>query len=243
MANYPRSLIVHDGSVFHVTWKCHNNDWLLSSEFAKKLYYELLLKYKHYYGIQIFSYCFMDNHPHLTGQCETQKKLSDFFRVVNSCFVKSLNRHLKRKGQAVMDRFKSPVMETDEDLMNVMIYNDLNPYRTVKGTRPKEHKWSSYHHYAYGKEDPLLTEPECYKEMGKTAKKRQKNYRLMIEEIMKDDHRMPKCPYRKNEGYLCFVGNPVWVEKRYHALKKVASKLRKEWQERHQEFLGFSIHK
>ena len=74
-----------------------------------------------------------------------------------------------------MDRFKSPTMETDDDLMNVMIYNDLNPYRTRKKTHPKSYKWSSYQHYAYGKQDPLLTEPECYKALGKTSQQRQKN--------------------------------------------------------------------
>lgn len=238
MANYPRGLIVYDGSVFHVTWKCHDNDWLLSSEFAKNLYYELLVKYKDLYGIRIFSYCFMDTHPHLTGQCESQKKFSDFFRVVNSCFAKKLNRYLKRKGQAVMDRFKSPVMESDEDLMNVIIYNDLNPFRTKKRMHPKIFKWSSYQHYAYGKKDHLLTEPECYKQMGKTPKERQKNYRFMIEEILKNDHRLPKCPYREKGNLLCFVGNPEWVTKRHTRLREKAYQLRKEWEDRHREVLS-----
>jgi len=238
MANYPRGLIVYDGSVFHVTWKCHNEDWLLSSEFAKRLYYELLVKYKDLYGIQIFSYCFMDNHPHLTGQCETQEKFSDFFRVVNSCFARKLNRYLKRKGQAVMDRFKSPVMETDEDLMSVIIYNDLNPFRTIKRIHPRDFKWSSYHQYAYGKSDPLLTEPECYKEMGKTPKERQRNYRFMIDEILKNDHRLPKCPYRDKGSPLCYVGNPEWVKERHSKLREVVYQKRKEWEDRHREFLG-----
>jgi len=180
----------------------------------------------------------MDNHPHMTGQCKTQKGLSDFFRVVNSCFAKTLNKHLKRKGQAVMDRFKSPIMKSDEDLMSVIIYNDLNPFRTIKRLHPKNHKWSSYHHYAYGKKDPLLTDPECYKEMGKAPKKRQKHYRYMINEIMKNDHRMPKCPYRKKGSYLCFVGDPIWAEKNFRKLRDKVNKRRKEWQDRHREFFG-----
>ncbi len=238
MANYPRSLIVGDGSVFHVTWKCHNNDWLLGSEFAKKTYYDLLLKYKDLYGVQIFSYCLMDNHPHLTGQCKSQKLFSDFFRVVNSCFAKTLNRHLKRKGQAVMDRFKSPTMQTDDDLMSVIIYNDLNPFRTIKQTHPKNFKWTSYHHYAYGNEDPLLTDPECYLSLGKTAKERQSNYRHMIDEIIKDDHHAPKCPYKNNKSFLCFIGNPNWVEKRFKKLAQETKRLKREWRDRHKQMFG-----
>lgn len=238
MANYPRSEIVHDDAIFHVTWQAHNKDFLLASDDIKRIYYNLLLKYKALYNITIFSYCLMDNHIHLTGHCLLQKDLSDFFRTVNSLFARSLNKIMKRKGQAVMDRFKSPVMESDEDLMNVIIYNDLNPFRTIRQLHPRKFKWSSYHHYAYGKKDPLLTDPECYKEMGRTSLDRQKNYRYMLEEIMKDDHRMPKCPYKSEQGsYVCFVGSPHWVKARFNRLKGVYDSKRKEWYDRRRDFL------
>lgn len=237
MANYPRSLIVYDGDLFHVTWKCHNNDWLLSSDFARQVYYDLLLKYKTLYGVHIFSYCFMDNHPHLSGKCESQKLFSDFFRVVNSCFAKTLNKHLKRKGQMVMDRFKSPTIHSDEGLLNVMIYNDLNPSRTIQGMHPRQHKWSSYHHYAYGKKDALLTEPDCYTNMGRTPIERQKNYRSMIDEIFKNDARVPKCPYKENCKSLWFIGDPQLVVGRYEKLKAESQSLRIAWRERHLQFL------
>ena len=242
VANFPRSLIVFDGSIFHVTWKFHNNDWLLSSDFAKRLYYDLLLKYKARYGIEIHSYCLMDNHPHLSGRCQTQKLFSDFFRVVNSCFAKRLNKSLKRKGQAVMDRFKSPTMQTDEDLMNVMIYNDLNPSRTIKGQHPKQHRWSSYHHYALGKKDPLLTEPECYLDLGRNHLERQRKYQTMIDDIFKDDSRVPRCPYRSSKGSMvCFIGNPHWVKLHHDKLRHTVQKSRRDWQERYSQFLDQSL--
>ena len=238
MAGYPRNLIIFDDSLFHVTWKCHNEDWLISSNFSKKLYYELLLEHKHNYSMVFFSYCFMDNHIHLTGQCKSQELLSNFFKVVNSRFAKSVNKFLKRKGQVIMDRFKSPTMETDEDLMSVITYNDLNPYRTIKQTHPKDYDWSSYAHYAYGKQDPLLTDPEFYKDLGDSPKARQRKYRLITNEIIKNDQRMPKCPYRKENKLHCFIGNPLWVEKRFGELQKKASQKRKEWQDRRKEFLN-----
>ncbi|EKD52271.1 MAG: hypothetical protein ACD_62C00072G0002 [uncultured bacterium] len=237
MANYPRNLLVFEGSVFHVTWQCHNKDWLLNSEFAKALYYDLLLKYKTIYDVIFFSYCLMDNHVHLTGRCSSQKLFSDFFRVVNGCFSKILNKHVGRRGQVIMDRFKSPTMETDDDLMNVIIYNDLNPRRTVNMVHPKKHKWSSYHHYAFGKEDPLLTEPEFYKNLGKTLQERQIKYRTMIDEIIENDHRAPACPYKKDDSYVCFIGNPLWVQERYERLMTNIRVQRKEWQDRHRQML------
>jgi putative transposase len=221
-----------------VTWKCHNNDWHLASEYAKRTYYELLLKYKVLYGIEIFSYCLMDNHPHLTGRCTTQRMFSDYFRVVNSCFAKAMNKWMKRKGQMVMDRFKSPTIQSDEGLLNVIIYNDLNPSRTIKGIHPRDFKWSSYHHYAHGRIDPLLTEPECYLNMGCDASARQRKYRVLIHEIFKNDSRVPKCPYRTDKGSrLCFIGDPEWVSKRHEKLKAEALALRKAWMERYIKFL------
>ena len=240
MANYPRSLILHDGSTFHITWKCHNDKFLLKSEFSKECYYDLLLKYKNKYKVKFFSYCFMDNHPHLTGTCETQKGLSDLFRVVNSCFSKTLNKHLKRKGQTVMDRFKSPLIQDDEGLREVMFYNDLNPFRTIKQILPKDFKWSSYHHYAYGKEDPLLSEPEFYLEWGKTPEERQKVYREMVEAILKDDwheakvkdNNKEKRAKKRNYSTIYFIGDPKWVKIKYDKIRKRMASIKQKRREK-----------
>lgn len=226
MANYPRSSIVYDGAIFHVTWKCHNEDWLLASEFAKQTYYNLLLKYKERYKIKIYSYCFMANHPHLTGTCESQELFSDFFRVVNSCFAKALNKQLKRKGQVVMDRFKSPVIQTQTYLRNVMIYNDLNPFRTKQMQDPRRYKWSSFHHYASGTKDPLITEPNWYVGLGADESARQKKYKELVYDIIDSDISKMRAPYREASKTTCFVGNPLWVKERAQALATITSEYR-----------------
>jgi putative transposase len=237
MANFARSSFVFDGSHFHVTWKCHNDSWLIKRDCFKDLYNELLFKYKKQYKMTLISKIYMDNHIHLSGKCETQELFSNFFKTVHSCFAKKLNHRLGRSGQVIKDRFKSPVIESDADLQSVMIYNDLNPSRTKKGLHPKHYKWSSYHHYAYGKKDPLLTEPEWYKELGDTPKERQKKYRKLIDEIYKNDDRVPKCPYRGERGYLSYVGSPSWAAIQYRKLLDEYNEKRREWQNRHYEFL------
>ena len=99
----------------------------MKSDAAKKLYYDLLLKFKERYQVKIYSYCFMSNHPHLTGTCKDKRLLSDFLRIVNSLFARILKKRSKRRGQVVMDRFKSPVIQQDFDHLQVMFYIDLNP--------------------------------------------------------------------------------------------------------------------
>ena len=217
MARIPRYHIIEDGSTFHITWQCHNKAWLLESEWAKRAYYNLLLMYKDRYRIEIYSYCFMSNHPHLTGRVEKREDLSDFFRVVNSRLAKLINRKQSRRGQVVMDRFKSLRIESDEDLLRVMIYNDLNPIRAKMVKRPEDHRWSSYRYYAFGAEDPLITPAASYIAMGETSEERQRAYRKMIEDIVAHERATGKSE-KKAYSSTYFIGNPDWVVKRHTAL-------------------------
>jgi len=235
MPSLPRYAILGDQCVFHVTWQCHNKDWLLHEDWAKEIYYRLLLKYKKRYKVLIYSYCFMSSHPHLTGYCEEAKLLSDFYRTVNSLFARLYNKRMKRRGQVVMDRFKSPVLETDIDLLRVMFYIDLNPKRAKMVQHPKDYRWSSFAYYAYGKEDPLIDPAPSYLNLGKTAEKRQAEYRAMVEEILKNDWK-EKQPYSS----VPFIGNPEWVKRKTEALRKAHRKRFQVWKERFQLRFGSS---
>ena len=214
MPYLPRYMIICDDSFFHVTWQCHNKDWLLQWNWAKGLYYNLLLKYKDRFRIKIYSYNFMDNHPHLTGHLESKDEFSAFFRLVNGLFARIVNRQLKRRGQVIMDRFKSPKIESDRHMLNAMIYIDLNQYRAGKVKHPRHNDWSSYRYYAYGRKDPLITPSPSYLALGNTDEKRQAEYRRMVEELLVDGGG------RNNISATYFIGDPDWVIKQYNELKQ-----------------------
>ena len=210
MAYRPRYTIVCDGSSFHVTWQCHNRDWLLREEWAKQLYYGLLLQYKDRYGVQIHSYQLMENHPHMTGTMTTKEGFSDFFRVVNNLFARKYNKRHNRRGQVVMDRFKSPRIQDDTYMLRAMTYGDLNGVRCGRDEGPRDAKWSSYSCYAHGRKDPLVTMAPSYLTLGNTPKERQRAYRGMVRELMRQD--------RINISNTCFIGDPGWVMKQYRIL-------------------------
>lgn len=227
MPAVPRALILEDESIFHVMWQCHNKSWLLQTNWAKRLYYNLLLKYKDRYKVDIYSYCLMDNHIHLSGRLDLLTLFSAFFRTVNSTFARIYNQEMKRRGQVVMDRFKSPRIETDTDLLKVMLYIDLNPKRATKVEHPRDNDFSSFAYYAYGQEDSLITPAPSYVELGSTAKRRQKAYQHLINEILLHDWK-DKRPYSSQP----FIGNPNWIIKKTEALKQVQRDKRLEWQKR-----------
>lgn len=233
MPSLPRSAIVEDGSTFHVTWRCHNREWLLGKVWAKELYYRLLLRYKDRYQVQIYSYCLMDNHPHLTGRMASLELFSDFFRVVNSCFARRYNREVSRRGQVVMDRFKSPQIQTDADLLKVMLYVDLNPKRAGKVSHPHENEFSSYAYYAYGKGDPLITPAPSYLDLGLNPAKRQEAYRQLVEEILKNDWKEKK-PYSSYP----FIGNPDWVLRKTFELREKSRSRHLLWRRNYREKFG-----
>ncbi len=233
MPSLPRWALLEDGSTFHVTWQCHNQDWLLKEDWAKELYYHLLLKYKDCYKVSIYSYCFMDNHIHLSGSMKELTLFSDFFRVVHSFFARHYNKEMGRRGQVVMDRFKSPCIQTDRDLLKVMLYIDLNPKRAHKVTHPKENEFSSFRYYAYGEEDPLITPAPSYLDLAGTPERRQAAYQALVREILQHDWKDKK-PYSSSH----FIGNPRWVLWKTRQLKQIHSNQMAAWRERYEARFG-----
>jgi len=132
-----------------------------------------------------------------------------------------------------MDRFKSPRIETEADHLKVMFYNDLNPKRARMVLHPKNYKDSSFHYYAFGKEDPLIDPAPCYLALGKTPAERQGVYLKIVEEILKNDWKEKK-PYSSVQ----FIGNPIWVKRKSEELERIRRKKWAEWKERYQNKFG-----
>lgn len=162
----------------------------------------------------------MDNHPHIVGHCETVKDFSEYFHRVNSILARYINQISSRKGQVIMDRFRSPQIETDRYLQTVVHYVDLNPVRAGICKRAKDYRWSSYNSHAHGKIDPLLDSlPEGLKLEARVFEK------LSLFILLKGRTTMPM--YCRSY----FIGSPHWVKSRrrvlFDALEKRKEKLLK----------------
>lgn len=233
MAYLARKDFFDDGSTFHITWQCHNESWFLKGDDQKQLYYDLMLKFKDRYGVIIYSYCLMSNHIHITGLATTRDGVSCFMRTVNSQFARKFNRSKKRRGQVIMDRFASPVIETDEDLLKVMVYFDLNPNRARIVSDPRQYKWCSYRYYAYGEHDPLITPSPSYLILRRTNRDRKRLYRKMVAAVIKED----KAKSRNYSNTYC-IGDPDCVKKRYEQIKEIRRAKRAAYLARQRKFLN-----
>jgi putative transposase len=211
MARIPRKAILENESYFHVTWKCHNENFLLQHEQTKSYLYDLLVRYKSKYRIKIFGYCFMDNHPHIVGFCESVAELSRFFQIVNGSLARFVNREFGRRGQVVMDRFRSPRIESERYLLNVLHYVDLNPVRAGLCRRAKDYKWSSHRARITGRADPLLDALPAGAQLTSLEYENQSRYVL--------ENGSSPVLFKKN---TYFIGTPPWIRaQRYRMFKQL----------------------
>lgn len=229
----PRYQMIGDHDFFHVTWRCHSRHPLLQDDVVKQKFYDLLLKYKDRYEVTIYNYAFMSNHIHLVGRLKGKESFSTFFKVVNSLIARFINRRNPyRDGQVVKDRFHSKCIQSEGYLWNAIRYLDLNPCRADMVSHPREHRFTSYHYYAYGKTDKLVTPFPGYLEMGKTAILRQKHYRRAIEAVIKTPKSIPEWDERAH-----FIGGKRWMSNRETALSGYVKDYVSDWKDRHRHWL------
>ncbi len=195
-------------------WRCHNKEYYLRSFAAKALYMqavcESLKKNKH---VHIYSFCVMDNHYHQsTGYEESSQTLSSYMRYAHSLFGSRFNKVNKRSGKVAESRPKTSLIEDEEHEIRVQFYIEANPIRAnlCSAENLKNYKYNSFKFYAYGLKDEytgLLTVPEWYMKLGKTAKERQRKYRKLFYAYLAEQ---TKPEWKSNKFESAFIGSSYW---------------------------------
>jgi putative transposase len=200
---------VAEGSYHHCTWRSHDHAFTLESPEAKQKFLGLVAHYKPLFDIRLLSYCVMGNHPHLVLASDRgQKAFSAFFRLVNQRFARWYNWRHGRRGQVVMDRLRSPLIQDDRHLLTVMRYVDLNPVRARLCRSPKDFPWSSYRHYAFGEPNPLIDQAPSYLGLGRTGPQRRKAYLHLFAQRYSAQLRV------RRHDLTCgpFIGDEAWMQ-------------------------------
>jgi putative transposase len=210
--------------MYHKMWRAHDREHILQNHGYKEKYLSFLcdaFKDVRKSHINWHSFCIMANHVHEAGsfnanhdsdEQQFSKGICHFghwMRDAHSRFGQYYNKCNKRYGRVAYDRPKTCEIQNDQNMLNVMIYGDLNPVRAGLVKHPKQYKYSSYMFYAYGKRNEYtrhLKVPACYQALGKTQKSRQKKYRKIVDTIL------------RREGYIAdsvameahYIGDSIW---------------------------------
>jgi putative transposase len=95
----------------------------------------------------------------------------------------------------------------------VMRYGDLNPVRAGLARNPKDWKWSSYRHYAYGAPDSLIDDAPDYLALGVTPAGRRRAYRSFFCLPLSSTLGVRRCDLVS----AAFIGDRIWIAGRLRA--------------------------
>jgi putative transposase len=78
--------------------------------------------------VEIINYCLMPNHFHLLLNQTAENGISNFMSKLQNGYTKYFNKRNNRYGSLFQGRFKSIIIESENQLLHVFRYIILNPY-------------------------------------------------------------------------------------------------------------------
>lgn len=185
MSRKNRSDYIFDDCVVHARLQINNGEFHFTKTSHFNLWKKVTLRYlKKYPTVKLTGYQWMSNHCHLTLEADIALDLSRFMHDMNWRFAFEFNKLSQRKGHLFQNRFRCSVIDKNEYEQTVQRYIYRNQIRAKMVKRVSETRWSSYHFYAYGKEDPLVTPFRTYGLFGVKKRMRMLQFRRFVDTMM-----------------------------------------------------------
>ncbi|MEW6357647.1 MAG: transposase [Planctomycetota bacterium] len=170
------------GGVFHVTTRGNNRERVFLDEEDFKRYKSLLRRYRAKFEFKLYAYTLMPNHVHILLETTTGGSISKIMHAINTAYAMYFNNRYDHTGHVWQGRFHSAIVDSEDYLLEVKRYMDLNPVRAAIAKNPGNYEWTSYRRYARGEPDDLVEPHEIYLNLGKQDHKRQRVYREFVAE-------------------------------------------------------------
>ncbi|OBT07011.1 transposase [Shewanella sp. UCD-FRSSP16_17] len=177
----PRKLRISPiGVPQHIIQRGNNRQACFTSEQDFIAYAGWLKDYATKCHVEIHAWVFMTNHVHLLCTPRKADAISQMMQSLGRQYVRYFNYTYKRSGTLREGRFKSCLVQTEEYLLLLYRYIELNPVRASMVNDPAEYQWSSYQINALGKDSQLCTPHDVYLAIHQQAETRQSSYRDMF---------------------------------------------------------------
>ncbi|MFT4246760.1 MAG: transposase [Pseudomonas sp.] len=132
--------------------------------------------------IALHAYVLMTNHVHLLLTSPEPGRLSSAMCQLGRRYVPAFNRRHGRTGTLWEGRFKSCLVDTQDYLLTVHRYIELNPVRAAMTVAAEAYRWSSVHASLGITVDPGITPHPAYLAMGVDVAQRGRVYREWLAE-------------------------------------------------------------
>jgi len=157
------------------------------------------------FGLQILSYCLMDNHYHLLVKTP-EANLGRAMRHINGVYTQRYNRLKKTDGSLFRGRYKAICVEEDSYQLQLSRYIHQNPLEARMVKKIEDYPWSSYRYFVTQSIPPeWLYRQEIYNQLNVKSRLREK-YRAFVElgvdeEIAQFYNKGNTAPYLGSEAF------------------------------------------
>lgn len=158
-----------DNGVYHVLNRGHNKQRLFKSKSDYHKLKDITRLYKKQHSISIFNYCLITNHFHMLLKVKKGEGLPRFMKSITQAYAHHYRRTYDVVGCIFQSRYKCFLIEKDEYLLECARYIERNPLRAGIVTDLSSYPYSSYHYYAEGKKDDIITPNILYCTFGENG--------------------------------------------------------------------------
>lgn len=171
--------IMGEGLHYHIILRVNNGEFLLGNEDFWALYL-LLVRLKREMEFKVYNYAFMHSHIHLMMSTHGLYLIDKVMHRICLNFSRRFNGRHGRSGHLWKNRYRSRLILNDLHGLACLRYQHRNADKAGIVSSPEQWKWSGYHFYALGKEDPLLTPHPSYLGLAEDEKIRCDRYQKFV---------------------------------------------------------------
>jgi len=164
----------------HIIQRGNNRQACFVDEADMKAYLVWLSEYADKYHIDIHAWVLMTNHVHLLCTPQAEGATSNLMQALGRKYVRYFNHTHNRTGTLWEGRYKSCLIQSNDYLLAVYRYIELNPVRAGMVDDPADYTWSSYQCNGLGSTSKLHTPHTVYLDLGGNISSRQEHYRALF---------------------------------------------------------------
>lgn len=176
-----RGRVVAPGYPQHVIHRGNNRQDIFFADGDFERYLAWLGDAARRHDCAIHAYVLMTNHIHLLVTPNDEDGMPRMMQSVGRRYSGYVNARYGRTGTLWEGRYRSCVVDSDRYLFTCARYIELNPVRAGLVRHPAGYRWSSYHHNAQGRPDPMVTPHALYRDLGAGRDRRAQAYRALFE--------------------------------------------------------------
>jgi putative transposase len=181
MARLPRYVI--PGQPQHIIQRGNNRQVIFAAEADYQFFRDALIDTAAKHGLLIHAYVWMTNHIHLLATPQFEDSIAKVFQSVGRKYVQYYNYTYKRSGTLWEGRYRATIVDSEQYLLKLMRYIELNPVRASMTKHPADYPWSSYTFNAESKvglNSYWLTPHNEYLRLGQNDIERQTAYQQLF---------------------------------------------------------------